>query len=76
MINNINEGNQESAGAVSTRLETYITNNDKEVAALKEKDTAHDTAIGENTTLAQKGVDDAAAAKAIADKNTNDITAL
>ena len=76
LINNINEGNQESAGAVSTRLETYITNNDKEVAALKEKDTAHDTAIGENTTLAQKGVDDAAAAKAIADKNTNDITAL
>ena len=76
LINNINEGNQESAGAVSTRLETYITNNDKEVAALKEKDAAHDTAIGENTTLAQKGVDDAAAAKAIADKNTNDITAL
>lgn len=76
LINNINEGNQESAGAVSTRLETYITSNDKEVAALKEKDAAHDTAIGENKTLAQKGVDDAAAAKAVADQNKLDIAAL
>ena len=76
LIQNINEGNQESAGAVSTRLETYITSNDKEIAALKEKDAAHDTAIGENETLAQKGVDDAAAAKAIADQNKLDIAAL
>lgn len=76
LIQNINEGNQESAGAVSTRLETYITSNDKEIAALKEKDAAHDTAIGENKTLAQKGVDDAAAAKAIADQNKLDIAAL
>ena len=76
LINNINEGNQESAGAVSTRLETYITSNDKEIASLKEKDAAHDTAIGENKTLAQKGIDDAAAAKTNADKNTSDITAL
>lgn len=37
LINNINEGNQESAGAVSTRLETYITNNDSRVTLVEEK---------------------------------------
>lgn len=37
LINNINQGNQESAGAVSTRLETYITNNDSRVTLVEEK---------------------------------------
>ena len=37
LINNINQGNQESAGAVSTRLETYITNNDSRVEILENK---------------------------------------
>lgn len=37
LINNINQGNQESAGAVSTRLETYITNNDSRVNLIEEK---------------------------------------
>lgn len=37
LINNINQGNQESASAVSTRLETYITNNDSRVEVIENK---------------------------------------
>lgn len=37
LINNINEGNQESAGAVNTKLETYIANNDSRVEIIENK---------------------------------------
>ena len=48
LIANINEGNQETAGEVSNRLEAYKTSNDKEIANLKAKDTEHSNGI---TTL-------------------------
>lgn len=45
LINAINAGNQESAGAVSTRLETYITNNDSRVEVIENKlDTVEENA--------------------------------
>jgi hypothetical protein len=84
LIAQINEGNQESAGAVSTRLESYITANDKEVANLKAADAAHDTAIAAAQAQADKGVADAKTANdAIAaltsgaiKTNTDDISAI
>lgn len=45
LIANINEGNQETAGEVSNRLEAYKTSNDKEIANLKAKDTEHSNGI-------------------------------
>jgi hypothetical protein len=62
MIAGINQGNQESASAVNTKLTNYITSNDKEIAALKEKDTALTTAVEAAQARADKGVEDAAKA--------------
>lgn len=64
MIAGINQGNQESASAVNTKLTNYITANDKEIAALKEKDTTLTTAVETAQAQADKGVADA---KAVAD---------
>ena len=62
MIAGINQGNQESASAVNTKLTNYITSNDKEIAALKEKDAALTTAVEAAQARADKGVEDAAKA--------------
>lgn len=62
MIAGINQGNQESASAVNTKLTNYITSNDKEIAALKEKDTALTTAVEAAQARADKGVEDASKA--------------
>lgn len=86
MIAGINQGNQESAAAVNTKLTNYITSNDKEIENLKAVDTAYDTRITEAKGQADKGVNDAAAAqltanegKALALENqtkVNDIDAI
>jgi hypothetical protein len=61
MIAGINQGNQESAAAVNTKLTNYITSNDKEIAALKEKDVTLTTAVETAQSSANKGIADAAA---------------
>lgn len=84
MIAGINQGNQESASAVNTKLTNYITSNDKEIENLKAKDTELTTAVENAQTQADKGVTDAAAAaKAVSDlaagqvtTNKNDIDAV
>ena len=60
LIKNINQGNQATAGEVSAALESYKTSNDKEIANLKEKDTALTTAVELAQAQADKGVADAA----------------
>lgn len=62
MIAGINQGNQESASAVNTKLTNYITSNDKEIANLKEKDAALTTAVEAAQARADKGVEDASKA--------------
>ena len=54
----------ESAADVKNALDSYKETNNAKVSALEAKDEAHDTAIAEAKTLAQKGVDDAAAVAA------------
>ena len=68
MIAGINQGNQESAAAVNTKLTNYITSNDKEIENLKAVDTAYDVRITEAKGQADKGVNDAAAAQLTANE--------
>jgi hypothetical protein len=68
MIAGINQGNQESASAVNTKLTNYMTSNDKEIENLKAVDVAYDTRITEAKNKAEEGANAASAAQTTANE--------